>query len=143
MATSPKPKSPAKRTRALAPSRKSPESSVKSSEPSAKPFLRFYHSVELRVKTLCVLDAIEQAEDATAHRDDLVEVTLELMDSALDYYFLKPLKLTKAGFITEQSAKLGLAGTQQVMGSVIRNIIGRMDAEQLLSVCASIRRLMH
>jgi hypothetical protein len=29
-----------------------------------------------------------------------------------------------------------------VMGSVIRNIIGRMDGPQLLSVCGSIRQLM-
>lgn len=135
MATSSKRKSPAQDKRAA---RHSPEVS----ESSSKPFLRFYHSASLRKKTLCVLDALEQAEDATAYRDDLASVAMELTDSGLDYFFLKPLKLTKAGFIVEQSASLGLAGTQQVMGSVIRNVIGRMDATQLLSVCNSIRRLM-
>ena len=55
---------------------------------------------------------------------------------------MKPLKLAKAGFIVQQSANLGLAGAQQVMGSVIRNIIGRMDRPQLLSVRGSIRQLM-
>jgi hypothetical protein len=35
-----------------------------------------------------------------------------------------------------------MAGVQQVMGSVIRKIIGRMDSAQLLSVCGSIRQLM-
>jgi hypothetical protein len=60
----------------------------------------------------------------------------------MDYYFMKPLKLAKVGFIVQQSANLGLAGAQQVMGSVIRNIIGRMDQPQLLSVCGSIRQLM-
>jgi hypothetical protein len=33
-------------------------------------------------------------------------------------------------------------GAQQVIGTVTRNIIGRMDAAQLLSVCGSIRGLM-
>ena len=60
----------------------------------------------------------------------------------MDFYFLEQLKLAKAGFITQQSANLGMAGALQVIGSVIRNIIGRMDEPQLLSVCGSIRRLM-
>jgi hypothetical protein len=58
------------------------------------------------------------------------------------YYFMKPLKLARPGFIVQQSASLGLAGVQQVMGSVIRNVIGRMDRRQLLSVCGSVRQLM-
>jgi hypothetical protein len=116
-----------------------------SSEPSgltSRPFLRFYHSEGLRKKTLSVLSTLEQAEDATAHREALADVVVELTNSGLDYYFMKPLKLAKAGFIVQQSANLGLAGAQQVMGSVIRNIIGRMDRPQLLSVRGSIRQLM-
>ena len=35
--------------------------------------------------------------------------------------------------IVAQSAALGMTGVQQLMGSVIRNIIGRMDGPQLLS----------
>jgi hypothetical protein len=34
----------------------------------------------------------------------------------------------------EQSASVGMTGVQQLMGSVIRNIIGRLDGPQLLSV---------
>lgn len=113
------------------------------SAPSFKPFLRFYHSEGLRKKTLSVIGDLEQAQDATAHRDALADVVVELMKSGLDAYFMTPLKLAKAGFIVEQSANLGLAGAQQVMGSVIRNIIGRMGGPQLLSVCGSIRQFMH
>ena len=108
----------------------------------AKPFLRFYHSDGLRKKTLSVLGTLEEAQDPATHRDALADIVVELMNSGLDYYFMKPLKLAKAGFIVQQSANLGLAGAQQVMGSVIRNIIGRMDGPQLLSVCGSIRQLM-
>lgn len=55
---------------------------------------------------------------------------------------MKSLKLAKAGFITEQSAALGMTGAVQVLSSVIRNIIGGMGAPQLLSVCSSVRKFM-
>jgi hypothetical protein len=109
---------------------------------ASKPFLRFYHSEALRKKTSSLLSAIERAQDATTHRDALSDLVVELTNSGMDYYFLRPLKLAKAGFLIEQSASLGLAGVRQVMGSVIRQIIGRMDSPQLLSVGSSIRQLM-
>jgi len=108
----------------------------------AQPFLRFYHSADLRKKTLAVLALIEDAPDATAHRGALADVVIELMKSGFDGYFLTSLKKAKAGFLIEQSANVGLMGAQQVIGSVTRNIIGRMDAPQLLSVCGSIRAFM-
>jgi len=76
------------------------------------------------------------------HRDALADVVVELTNSGMDFYFMRPLKLAKAGFILEQSANLGMKGVQQVMASVIRQIIGRMESPQLLSVCNSIRQLM-
>ncbi len=111
-------------------------------EPGAKPFLRFYHSEALRNKTLSLLDAIERARDATTHREALADLVAELTNAGLDYFFLKQLKLAEPGFLVEQSAKLGMVGTQQLMGSVIRQVIGRMEGPQLLSVCGSIRQLM-
>jgi hypothetical protein len=109
---------------------------------SAKPFLRFHHSQELRDRTLVLLDAVECAEDATDYSVQITELVLELTDSGMDQYFLQSLKATKANFVVQQSAALGMAGVQKVMGTVIRNIIGRMDSRQLLSVSASIRRFM-
>lgn len=114
----------------------------KSAEPALKPFLRFHHSQELRVKTLEVLEAVEGAEKATAYSGQLTELVLELTDSGMDQYFLQSLKATKANFVVQQSAALGLSGVQKVMGTVVRNIIGRMDDRQLLSVCDSIRKFM-
>lgn len=89
-----------------------------------------------------MLGTVEKARDAAAHRDALADVVVELTSSGLDFYFMKPLRLAKAGFILEQSASLGMTGVQQVMASVIRQIIGRMEGPQLLSVCCSIRQLM-
>ncbi len=107
-----------------------------------RPFLRFYHSEALHEKTLFVLTTLESARDPTAHRDALAELAVELTNSGLHYYFVKPLKVARAGFILEQSASIGMAGVQQVAATVIRNIIARMDAEQLLSVSNSLRQFM-
>ena len=107
-----------------------------------KPFLRFHHSEALRKKTLAVIVDVEQAEDPASHRDALADLVVELTDSGLDYFFMKQLKLARPGFLVEQSASLGMVGTQRVMGTVIRQVIARMDGPQLLSVCGSIRQLM-
>jgi len=112
------------------------------SAPLSKPFLRFYHSEAIRKKTLSLLGTVEHAPDATTHRDALANIVVELTNSGLDRYFMERLKLAKPGFLVEQSANLGMLGVQQVMASVIRQIIGRMDSPQLLSVCRSIRQFM-
>lgn len=120
------------------PSKLKPASSTKGGGPS----LRFRYPEALHKRILAALKAVEGAEDPTEHREELAEVVAALTERGLDAYFLEPLKAAEAGFVTQQSAKLGLSGARQVMGSVIRNVIGRMDAEQLKSVCASIREFM-
>ncbi len=114
----------------------------KVADPETKPFLRFHHSQQLRIRTLKVLETVENAEKPTAYSAHLTELVLELTDSGMDQYFLQSLKATKTNFVVQQSAALGLSGVQKVMGTVIRNIIGRMNDRQLLSVCGSIRQFM-
>lgn len=104
-------------------------------------FLRFHHSEVLRKKTLLILVALEDAPDPIQHREALADLVVELTNAGMDYYFIKQLKAAKVGFIVQQSANLGMIGAMQMMGSVIRSIIGRMDDAQLLSVCGSIRQL--
>jgi hypothetical protein len=134
---------PASSTRTSKPSAKpGAKRLAKTSSPSRQPFLRFYHSESLRVKTLAVITTLERAKDKTDHRDALADIVVELTDAGMAYYFLRPLKIAEAGFLTEQSANLGMAATTRVLASVIRNIIGRMDSPQLLSVCRYIRQLM-
>lgn len=122
--------------------KQSPRLPASPAAPSSKPFLRFYYPERLRKKTLSLLGTLEGARDPTAHRDALADLVVELTNSGMDYYFMKPLALAKPGFILQQSANLGMTGAQQVMGSVIHQVIGRMEGPQLLSVCSSIRRLM-
>lgn len=110
--------------------------------PSDLPFLRFYHSKNLRANTLAVLATLEQAQDCTRYSNALTDIVMELTDSGLDYYFMRPLKIVNMGFVIEQSAQLGMASVKRVIAPVIRNVIGHMDAQQLLSVCAYVRQLM-
>lgn len=132
----------ASKRRTPGPGRRSAPSSAARPEEAARPFLRFHHSDALRRKTLAVLDRLERVPDPEAHRGVLADVVVELSNAGLDAYFMGPLKLAKVGFIVQQSANLGLAGAQQVVGTVIRNIIGRMDGPQLLSISGSIRQFM-
>jgi hypothetical protein len=135
-----KPASSKRQTKPAAAPRVRP--SAKASSRSAGPFLRFYHSASLRSRTLAVLAKLEKAEDSTQHRDALAGVIVELTDSGMDYYFLRPLKLAKVGFFTQQSASLGMSATTRMLASVIRNIVGRMDQPQLLTISGYIRQLM-
>lgn len=122
--------------------RRAPGQGAKPTAAASRPFLRFHHSAALRAKTLSVLGRLERAEDAAGHRDALADIVVELTNSGLDDYFMKPLKLAKAGFVVQQSANIGMAAAQQVMATVIRQVIGRMEHPQLLSVCSSIREFM-
>jgi hypothetical protein len=98
--------------------------------------------VPLRVKTISVLKAVENAEDAREHRNALADVVVDLTDSGMEYFFLRPLKIAGTGFLTQRTASLGMSATTSVLGSVIRNVVGNMDSPQLLSVCKYIRQLM-
>ena len=110
---------------------------------SGLPFLRFYHSKPLRIRTLSVLEALETAEDPTAHREALSEVVLELTEAGLAYYFVKPVQAAKVSFMAENTTKLGIGGILRVMGPVARRVIGGMTADQLLTVSKHIRHLMN
>lgn len=106
------------------------------------PSLRFCYADELHAKVLHLLETLEQTEDPTRHRSALGDLVVELTNAGMDDYFLKPLRLAKAGFVVQQTANLGVAGATRIMAPMIRNIIGRLDRDQLLSISGYIRQLM-
>ncbi len=124
------------------PAQRTAEQPVKVAPLGERPFLRFYHSASLRTKTLAVLTTVEQAPDPTRYRNALSDVVMEITDSGLEYFFLRPLDLAKVGFVVNQSAHLGMGTVSRVLGPVVHNIIGHLDKNQLLIVCAHIRQLM-
>jgi hypothetical protein len=115
---------------------------AKAKSASVQPSLRFYYPEALRAKTVAVLTQVEKAKDSREHRSALADVVVELTNQGLDYYFLRPLKLAKVGFMVDQSANLGMLGVTTVLGSVIRSVIGGMDSAQLIAICCYIRQLM-
>jgi hypothetical protein len=112
------------------------------SEAPTRPSLRFFHSAELRARTLAVLASIEQAEDPRAGRAALGDLVVDLTHSGIDYFFLAPLRQVEAGFFAQQTASFGMGGALKIMAPMTRKLIGGMDAPQLLAVCAYIRQLM-
>ena len=114
---------------------------AKAAGPSAEPSLRFHHSVDLRSKTDKVLKAIDAKPDHANHPGALADLVGELVEAGMDYYFLRPLKLAEVGFLTEQSARLGLSGAVKLINSVSRKFIVRMDSVQLQVVATHIRSL--
>ncbi len=108
---------------------------------SEQPSLRFFHSKELRVKTQRVLDALEAKPEDPKHASAVADLVGELVQAGMDYYFLRALKQADVGFLTEQSARLGLSGAVTLISSVSRKFIVRMDPPQLLMVASHVREL--
>ena len=109
---------------------------------SAKPSLRFFHTPALRTRTTRVLAAIEKDKDATQHAGALSGLVVELTEAGLDYYFLRPLKQANIGFLSRQTANLGMAGALRMMSPVIRSILGGANTTQLRAIGKHIRHLM-
>ena len=107
----------------------------------AEPSMRFYHSKALREKTHAVLEALEAAPGHPRHGDALADLVTELIEAGMDYYFMRALKQAKVGFVTEQSARMGMSGAVKLISSVNRKFIVRMDKDQLLVVAQHIREL--
>lgn len=121
---------------------------TRSAQPGAEghgalqPSLRFYHSESLRNRTLATLEALETASDPTDQREALAAVVIELTETGLEYYFVKPVREAQVGFVAEQSTKLGISSILKVMAPVTRRILGGMDSRQLRVVTSHIRHLM-
>lgn len=107
-----------------------------------KPSLRFTHSVALRSRTLKVLAAIEHDADPTLHAEALGSVVLALTEAGMHFYFLKPVKEAKLGFIARQTAGLGVSGALRVMSPIVRSVLGGANGRQLQVISKHIRQLM-
>lgn len=112
------------------------------SPPLEPPFLRFYHSHELRARTLAVLDAVERDHPPADAATQLANLVVELTDAGLAAFFSVPLKAADVGFLIEQSANVGLWSASSVIAPVIRNVVGRMNEQQLRVVADEIRGFM-
>jgi hypothetical protein len=67
---------------------------------------------------------------------------VDLTETGLDYYFLKPLQEAKAGFVARQTASFSLAGALGMMSPVIRGVLSGRNAPELRVIARHIRHLM-
>jgi len=106
-----------------------------------EPSLRFYHSTELKNKTEAVISELESNPDHPKHGDAIANLVAELVEAGMDYYFVKALKQAEIGFVSEKSARLGIASAVKLISSVSRKFIVRMDMDQLSVVANHIQSL--
>ena len=125
------------------PDKKSPKRARSPSpgELSSGPSLRFRHSDALQARMQAVLDALETAEDPEEHRGALADLVAELTESGMDYYYMRALRLSNAGFVAQRSAGVGISGAVRMISTVSRQFIMRMDGKQLRAVASHIRSL--
>ncbi|HMU60333.1 MAG TPA: hypothetical protein PKA66_01010 [Gemmatimonadales bacterium] len=90
---------------------------------------------------LAVLAELEDSDDPEAHREALADLVADLTEAGMDYYYLRALKLSNAGQLAQQSARLGIAGAVKMISSVSRRFIMRMNGKELLVVAGHIRSL--
>ena len=88
-----------------------------------------------------VLDALETADAPEDHRGALADLVTELTESGMDYYYMRALKLSNAGFVAQRSAGVGISTAVRMISTVTRQFIMRMDGKQLLAVASHIRDL--
>jgi hypothetical protein len=109
---------------------------------SGKPSIRFFHSAPLRARTNGVLAAIARDKDPTRHVGALSSVVVDLTNAGLDYYFLRPLKQAKMGFVAQQTARLGMGGALRILSPVIHTILSGANATQVRVIARHISDLM-
>jgi hypothetical protein len=112
------------------------------SDQSRRPSLRFFHSAALRAQTLKLITSIEQDDDPTLHADSLAALVVALSGAGMDFYFLKPLRQAKVGFMAQQTASLGTGAALRVMAPLIRSILRGASGAQLRTIVRHIRQLM-
>ncbi|HOX19875.1 MAG TPA: hypothetical protein PLI70_03005 [Gemmatimonadales bacterium] len=88
-----------------------------------------------------VLDALEAADDPEEHRGPLADLVADLTESGMDYYYMRALKLSGAGFVAQRSASVGISGAVRMISTVSRQFIMRMDGKQLRAIASHIRGL--
>ena len=110
--------------------------------PTSKPSIRFFHSAALRTRSLKILGRIERDKDPTRHVSALSTLVVDLTETGLNYYFLKPLQEAKAGFVARQTASFSLAGALGMMSPVIRGVLSGRNAPELRVIARHIRHLM-
>ena len=101
---------------------------------AGRAFFAFELSPELLARTEAIIDKLRSAEDRRARLQELIAVVLELTETGLDAYYLKPLELAEVGFASRSAAKVGVAAAGKGIPVIVRKVLGKMSDEQLLTV---------
>lgn len=109
---------------------------------STLPFIRFHLTEELHAQALDAVKTIAADPKPTEYSGALADLIVELVEHGFDFYFSEPLRQAEAGFVINKTADVGLSATQKMMAPVIRNVIAKLDNEQLRTICVFIQQIM-
>ncbi len=107
----------------------------------SEPSMHFVYDGDLHGRVLQLFDDIEKQPDQHHQGEALASLVTDLIQTGMEHYFIRGLKLANMGFVAEQSAKLGVSGAVTLLSSVCRKYIVRMDHAQRLAVAQHMRAL--
>ncbi|MEM9554323.1 MAG: hypothetical protein AAGC60_08700 [Acidobacteriota bacterium] len=78
-----------------------------------------------------LLQRIRAAEDATAHRDEGIELIQRLTDAGLEGFFLRPVESMGLGLVARKATAVGLRTASSAIGVFVRRIGRGFTDEQV------------
>ena len=109
---------------------------------STLPFIRFHLTEALHQEARDAVNTIAADPKPTEYSVALADLIVELVQHGFDFYFSEPLRQADAGFVINKTADVGLSATQKMMAPVIRNVIAKLDDEQLRTICVFMQQIM-
>ena len=109
---------------------------------STLPFIRFHLTEELHAQALDAAKTIAADPKPSEYSQALADLIVDLTQHGFDFYFSEPLRQAEAGFVINKTADVGLSATQKMMAPVIRNVIAKLDDEQLRTNCIFMQQIM-
>ena len=97
-------------------------------------FLAVSIPADLRRRADGLIEEVRQAEDRSAHVPAIVDLISDLMEAGLESSFMRPLKEVGIGFVGRQTARVGLTSAKKGVNMVVRQMLRRMDDEQILYI---------
>ena len=97
-------------------------------------FLAVSIPADLRRRADRLIEEVRQAEDRSAHVPAIVDLISDLMEAGLESSFMQPLEEVGVGFVGRQTARVGLTSAKKGVNMVVRQMLRRMNDDQLLYV---------
>ncbi len=97
---------------------------------------------DLTRRTLAAIEQIRRDPADKAHVKALIELVLELTDSGLQEFYLRPLEQAKTGTLGLGTARIGISTAKRGISVVVNKLLRGMKPAQLESIADSIESFL-